>query len=226
MIEYPNPLKDDYRVGRIVGTRTDSGSSNEMDRRSHLVTGSLDNGTRLNSGLSDVTKGDGSIISTLSGATTVDGKQSCSLDTETCMDSRDSDAAMCVVDGVKSCSLDTGGNDATVESSSSDADRNATDGAKKGSLDVRTCDGTMVSGGANVGHGAVVVRKSCSQDVRKQTGAGGSRSGLVRTVMVAYRKRDAREDPQEYKKKKLVVEEMAVQRLILLVPMDEQDQDE
>ena len=44
--------------------------------------------------------------------------------------------------------------------------------------------------------------------------------------MVAYRKRDVREDPRDYKKKKLVVEEMAVQRLILLVPMDEQDQDE
>ena len=89
MIEYPNPLKDDYRVGRIVGTRADSGSFSVLDRRSHLVS-SLDNGKRLDSDLSDVTRGEGSVLSTPSGAATVDGTQSFSLGTGTCVGSRDS----------------------------------------------------------------------------------------------------------------------------------------
>ena len=47
-------------------------------------------------------------------------------------------------------------------------------------------------------------------------------SKLVRTVTVAYRKRDAREDPKVYKSKPLTQEKMAVQRLSLLVPVEEQ----
>ena len=48
-------------------------------------------------------------------------------------------------------------------------------------------------------------------------------SGLVRTVTVEYRKRDVREDPMVYKSKPLVKEEMSVQRLVLLVPIAEQN---
>ena len=47
-------------------------------------------------------------------------------------------------------------------------------------------------------------------------------SGLVRTVTIAYRKRDIRESPEQYKSKPLVQEKMAVQRLSLLVPISEQ----
>ena len=50
-------------------------------------------------------------------------------------------------------------------------------------------------------------------------------SKLVRTVTVAYRKRDMREDPLVYKSKPLIEEKMAVQRLCLLVPVDEQKVD-
>ena len=48
-------------------------------------------------------------------------------------------------------------------------------------------------------------------------------SKLVRTVTVAYRKRDAREDSMVYKSKPLTEEKMAVQRLSLLVPVEEQN---
>ena len=48
-------------------------------------------------------------------------------------------------------------------------------------------------------------------------------SKLVRTVTVAYRKRDAREDSLVYKSKPLTEEKMAVQRLSLLVPVEEQN---
>ena len=47
-------------------------------------------------------------------------------------------------------------------------------------------------------------------------------SKLVRTVTVAYRRRDAREDRNTYKSKPLTEERMAVQRLSLLVPSEEQ----
>ena len=214
MIEYPNPLKDDYRVGRIVGTRGDTGSFSVLDRRSHLDS-SLDNGKRLNSDSSNVTRGEGSVISTPSGATTVDGTQSFSLDTGTRVDSGDTGFS------------DTTRGDGSMVPTSSDVGKcgDAIDVTKSWLVNAGARGGTMVSGG-DVGRGAIDGQKSTCQDVRKLTGGANSSLGLVRTVMVAYRKRDAREDPQEYKKKKLVVEEMAVQRLILLVPMDEQDQDE
>ena len=48
------------------------------------------------------------------------------------------------------------------------------------------------------------------------------KSGLVRSVTVAYRKRDVRDCSKEYKSKSLVEEDMAVQRLSLLVPAVEQ----
>ena len=41
--------------------------------------------------------------------------------------------------------------------------------------------------------------------------------GLVRTVVVCYRKKDSREKPDTYKPKQLVEEEVSVQRLSLLV---------
>ena len=47
-------------------------------------------------------------------------------------------------------------------------------------------------------------------------------SKLVRTVTVAYRRRDTREDPNTYRSKPLTEEKMAVQRLSLLVPSEEQ----
>ena len=50
-------------------------------------------------------------------------------------------------------------------------------------------------------------------------------AGLVRTVTVVYRKKDARENPAEYRSRKLVREKMAVQRLRPLVPSDEQNGD-
>ena len=48
------------------------------------------------------------------------------------------------------------------------------------------------------------------------------KSGLVRSVTVAYRKRDIRESIEDYKSKPLVEEIMAVQRLSLLVSANEQ----
>ena len=48
-------------------------------------------------------------------------------------------------------------------------------------------------------------------------------SNLIRTVTVAYRRRNTKEDPVHYKSKPLVEEEMAVQRLSLLVPKSEQE---
>ena len=48
------------------------------------------------------------------------------------------------------------------------------------------------------------------------------KSGLVRSVTVAYRRRDIREDSLEYKSKSLVEEIMAIQRLSLLVSSSEQ----
>ena len=44
---------------------------------------------------------------------------------------------------------------------------------------------------------------------------------LVRTVKVAYRKKDSREKPSEYRSKPLVEEEVSVQRLSLLVPAED-----
>ena len=46
--------------------------------------------------------------------------------------------------------------------------------------------------------------------------------GLVRTVKVAYRKRDARESKEEFKAKPLIEEIIAVQRLSVLMPEEEQ----
>ena len=46
--------------------------------------------------------------------------------------------------------------------------------------------------------------------------------GLVRTVRVAYRKRDARESKDEFKAKPLIEENVAVQRLSVLLPVEEQ----
>ena len=48
------------------------------------------------------------------------------------------------------------------------------------------------------------------------------KSGLVRSVTVAFRKRNIRESATEYKSKPLVEEIMAVQRLSLLVSASEQ----
>ena len=48
------------------------------------------------------------------------------------------------------------------------------------------------------------------------------KKNLVRTVRVAFRKRDSRETNDEYKSKPLVEEDVAVQRLSVLVPVDEQ----
>ena len=45
--------------------------------------------------------------------------------------------------------------------------------------------------------------------------------GLVRTVTVCYRKRDSRESVSSYRSKPLVCEEVSVQRLSLLVPVNE-----
>ena len=47
-------------------------------------------------------------------------------------------------------------------------------------------------------------------------------AGLVRTVTVAYRRKDAREDSKDYKSKVLIREKIAVQRLSPLVPLEEQ----
>ena len=58
--------------------------------------------------------------------------------------------------------------------------------------------------------------------VGRVTGVKKGQSGLVRTVTVGYRKKNVREDPITYRSKKLVEEEMAVQRLSLLVPVTEQ----
>ena len=46
--------------------------------------------------------------------------------------------------------------------------------------------------------------------------------GLVRTVTIGYRKRDKREKVDSYKSKPLVEEQVAVQRLSLLVPVSDQ----
>ena len=51
------------------------------------------------------------------------------------------------------------------------------------------------------------------------------KKNLVRTVKVAYRKKDKRENPMEYKKKPLVEERVAVQRLSVLLSSDEQSLD-
>ena len=45
--------------------------------------------------------------------------------------------------------------------------------------------------------------------------------GLVRSVLVAFRKRDCREKPQSYWKKQVTREVVAIQRLHLLVPSEE-----
>ena len=47
--------------------------------------------------------------------------------------------------------------------------------------------------------------------------------GLVRTVTLGYRRRDKREKVSEYKSKPLVKEQVAVQRLSLLVPANQND---
>ena len=47
-------------------------------------------------------------------------------------------------------------------------------------------------------------------------------SGLVRTVTVVYRKKDIRDTVEQYRSKPLIQEDMAVQRLCLLVPISEQ----
>ena len=46
-------------------------------------------------------------------------------------------------------------------------------------------------------------------------------SGLVRTVRVGYRQRNKTERADVYRKKALVEEKVAVQRLCLLVPLEE-----
>ena len=51
------------------------------------------------------------------------------------------------------------------------------------------------------------------------------KKNLVRTVKVAYRKKDKQENPMEYKKKPLVEERVAVQRLSVLLSSDEQSLD-
>ena len=48
-------------------------------------------------------------------------------------------------------------------------------------------------------------------------------NGLVRTVRVSYRKKNKNERADVYRKKALVEEKVAVQRLCLLVPCDEND---
>ena len=45
--------------------------------------------------------------------------------------------------------------------------------------------------------------------------------GLVRTVTIGYRKRNKKEKAAVYQKKPLTMEKVAVQRLCLLVPVDE-----
>ena len=47
-------------------------------------------------------------------------------------------------------------------------------------------------------------------------------NGLVRTVTIGYRRRNKKEKAEVYQKKPLVQEEVAVQRLCLLVPKDEE----
>ena len=49
--------------------------------------------------------------------------------------------------------------------------------------------------------------------------------GLVRTVVVCYRKRDKRESVAEYKSKPMVEEQVSVQRLYVLLPVSEQSSD-
>ena len=46
--------------------------------------------------------------------------------------------------------------------------------------------------------------------------------GLVRTVTIGYRRRNKKEKAEVYQKKPLVQEQVAVQRLCLLVPKDEE----
>ena len=48
------------------------------------------------------------------------------------------------------------------------------------------------------------------------------KNGLVRTVTVSYRRRDRREKPADYKKKPLVEENVAVQRLSVLLSAKDQ----
>ena len=46
--------------------------------------------------------------------------------------------------------------------------------------------------------------------------------GLVRTVTIGYRRRNKKEKAEVYQKKPLVQEQVALQRLCLLVPKDEE----
>ena len=48
-------------------------------------------------------------------------------------------------------------------------------------------------------------------------------NGLVRTVKIGYRQRNKTERAEVYKKKSLVKEDVAVQRLCLLVPYEEEN---
>ena len=52
------------------------------------------------------------------------------------------------------------------------------------------------------------------------------KKGLVRTVRVAYRKCDVREAKEEFKVKPLVEEDVAVQRLSVLLPVEKQAESE
>ena len=52
------------------------------------------------------------------------------------------------------------------------------------------------------------------------------KKGLVRPVRVAYRKRDVRETKEEFKVKPLVEEDVAVQRLSVLLPVEKQTESE
>ena len=47
------------------------------------------------------------------------------------------------------------------------------------------------------------------------------KNGLVRTVIIGYRRRNKNEKAEVYKKKPLVLEQVSVQRLSLLLPKDE-----
>ena len=58
--------------------------------------------------------------------------------------------------------------------------------------------------------------------IGRVTAVHPDKSGLVRSVTVAYRKRDIRESSIDYKSKPLVKEIMAVQRLSLLVSASQQ----
>ena len=76
-------------------------------------------------------------------------------------------------------------------------------------------------------HAEFVARKGKPRSIVTDRGTNlvkthPDKNGLVRTVTVSYRRRDRREKPTDYKKKPLVEENVAVQRLSVLLSAKEQ----